>query len=89
MHIVVLWCFAVLQLLDCIFDLLDGDGPKFDVPVLFYLTNVCKCRWVTSVEELLNVSLHLSSSTFSSVMVDPSFFFNNVLVLSSVSTVSL
>ena len=41
--------------IDCIFDLLDSDGPKFDIRVLFSLTNVCKCKRVTSVEELLNV----------------------------------
>ena len=71
-HIVVPWCFMVLQLLDCNLDLLDGDGSKFDVQVLFCLTNVCKSMRVTSVEELLKVFSHLSSLAFSSVMVDPS-----------------
>ena len=44
MHIVVPWCFTVLQLLDCIFDLLDCDVPMFNVQVLLILTNVCMCR---------------------------------------------
>ena len=55
-HIVVPWCFALLLLHDCIFDFLDSDGPKFDAQVLFCLTNVCQCWWVTPVEELLKVS---------------------------------
>ena len=54
-HIVDPWCFTVLQLLDCIFDILNCDGPKFDIHVLFSLTVVCKCRRVTEDEELLSV----------------------------------
>ena len=54
-HIVERWWSNVLQLLDCMFDLLDGDRPKFDVQVLFCLTNDGNCTRDTSVEEILNV----------------------------------
>ena len=69
-----------LQLLDCVFDLQDGDGPKFDVQV----TNVSKCRRFTSVEELLKVfSLLWPFLQWCQIRLSIDYF--TVVVLSSVS----